>query len=119
MEASGYFRVVAHLDNERAGDDALAKGDVQFVVNIPVDFSRKLLRGERPALLLEADATDPAATSNALSAISQLAQTVLAKDLRGPLAVLNGDGPPIDLRIQCRYNPEGITQYNIVPALMG
>jgi ABC-2 type transport system permease protein len=119
METSGYFRVVAHLDNEPAGDDALAKGDVQFVINIPVDFSRKLLRGERPALLVEADATDPAATSNALSAISQLAQTVLAKDLHGPLATLNGDAPPIDLRIQRRYNPEGITQYNIVPALMG
>jgi ABC-2 type transport system permease protein len=119
METTGYFRVVAQFSDERAGRDALAKGDVQFIVNIPADFSRKLLRGERPALLLEADATDPAATSNALAAVSQLAQTVLAKDLRGPLAPLNGGNPPFEVRVHRLYNPEGVTQYNIVPALMG
>lgn len=119
METTGYFRLLAQLADERAGSDALARGDVQFIINIPADFSRKLMRGERPALLLEADATDPAATSNALAAVSQLALSVLQKDLRGPLAVLNSAAPPFEVRVQRLYNPEGITQYNIVPGLMG
>jgi ABC-2 type transport system permease protein len=119
MEMTGYFRLVAQLADERAGSEALARGDVQFIINIPADFSRKVVRGERPALLLEADATDPAATSNALAALNQLAQSVLQKDLRGPLAALNSAAPPFEMRVQRLYNPEGITQYNIVPALMG
>ena len=119
LENTGYFRVAWILASESEGDALLTQGDAQFVVTIPVDFSRKLLRGERPALLIEADATDPTATGNALAAISQLSQTVLAHDLRGTLATLNGSGPPFEVRVQRRYNPEGLTQYNIVPALMG
>ena len=119
MENTGYFRIVRILESEQEGDALLTRGEVQFVVTIPVNFSRKLLRGEKPALLVEADATDPTATGNALAALSQLAQTVLARDLRGGLARLNGSGPPFEVRVQRRYNPEGITQYNIVPALMG
>ena len=119
MENTGYFRVTQILDSERAGDELLTRGEVQFVVTIPADFSRKLLRGERPALLVAADATDPAATSNALAAISQLAPGVFARELRGNLAPLNGASPPFEVRVHRRYNPEGVTQYNIVPALMG
>lgn len=119
LETTGYFRLVRHYADERAGAEALARGEVQFVVNIPVDFSRKLLRGEHPAVLVEADASDPVATGNALTALLQLPQTVLQKDLRGPLAALMGRDPPFELRIQRLYNPEGITQYNIVPGLMG
>ena len=119
LENTGYFRIVQVLDNEREGDALLTRGEVQFVLTIPADFSRKLLRGEKPALLVEADATDPAATSNAIAAISQLSQTVFTHDLRGNLAALNAGAPPFEVRVQRRYNPEGITQYNIVPALMG
>jgi ABC-2 type transport system permease protein len=116
---TGYFRVVRVLDSEREGEELIARGEVQFTLSVPVDFSRKLLRGEKPALLMEADATDPAATSNALAAVNQLAQTVLVRDLRGALARLSTDSPPFEVRIHRRYNPEGVTQYNIVPALMG
>ena len=119
LENTGYFRIVQVLDTEDNGDLVLARGDVQFVVTIPPDFSRRLLRGEKPALLIEADATDPAATSNALAAAQQLPFTIFTRDLRGNLATLNAGSPPFELRIQRRYNPEGITQYNIVPALMG
>ena len=119
LENTGYFRIVQVLDNEREGDVLLTRGEVQFVLTIPADFSRKLLRGEKPALLVEADATDPAATSNAIAAISQLSQTVFTHDLRGNLAALNAGAPPFEVHVQRRYNPEGITQYNIVPALMG
>ena len=119
MENTGYFRVVKVLASESEGEALLTRGEAQFVVTIPVDFSRKLLRGEKPALLLVADATDPAATSNALSAIGQLSQTVFTRDLTGNLSALNGGSPPFEVRVHRRYNPEGVTQYNIVPALMG
>jgi ABC-2 type transport system permease protein len=92
---------------------------VQFVLTIPPDFTRRLLRGDRPPLLLEADATDPSATGNAIAAALQLPQSVASKDLTGPLAPLAGGQPPFEVRVHSLYNPEGITQYFIVPGLMG
>jgi len=119
LENSGYFRIVATTDNLRDADAALAEGAVQFAVTVPAHFARDLQRGDRPQLLVEADAADPAATGNAIAALRELAGTALAHDLTGPLARLQPDEAPFELVIQRRYNPEGITQYNIVPGLMG
>jgi ABC-2 type transport system permease protein len=119
MKASDYFNIIGELPDEAAARAALASGRVQFVLNIPPNFTRELLRGERPALLIEADATDPAATGNALAAVLQLPQSVSQKDLRGPLSSLVGGQPPFEVQLHRLYNPEGITQYNIVPGLMG
>lgn len=119
MKASSYFDIVGEFPDEEAARAALARGKVQFVVSIPPDFTRRLLRGERPALLLEADATDPSATGNAIAAAGQLPQSVAAKDLVGALAHLAGGAPPFEVRVHALYNPEGITQYFIVPGLMG
>jgi ABC-2 type transport system permease protein len=119
VENSGYFRVVQQVSTEREVEQLLAEGRVQFVIRVPENFSRKLVRGERPVLLVEADATDPAATSNALSALHTLNQTVLARDLSGSLAHLQNGPPPFEVRVHRRYNPEGVTQYNIVPGLIG
>jgi ABC-2 type transport system permease protein len=77
------------------------------------------LRGERPVLLLEADATDPAATGNAVASLKTLLGSALQQDLQGALSYLTTNAEPFELRIHPRYNPEGITQYNIVPGLMG
>ncbi len=119
MENSGYFRVNHVVASPAEGERMLQLGDVQFFVTVPEDFSRKLLRGERPALLVEADATDPAATGNAIAALAALNQTALNHDLKGPLAALAQSAAPFEVRVQRRYNPEGITQYNIVPGLVG
>jgi ABC-2 type transport system permease protein len=119
MKASNYFDLTEELPNEEAARAALARGELQFVLTIPPDFTRGLLRGERPALLLEADATDPSATGNALAAARQLPQSVATKDLTGPLAALAGGQPPFEVRVHSLYNPEGITQYFIVPGIMG
>ena len=119
MRTSGYFDLVGEVADETAARDALARGDVQFVLDIPVDFTRKLLRGERPALLLEADATDPAATSAAVASAQSLVASVAAKDLVGPLSRLAESAPPFEVRLHKLYNPEGVTQRNIVPGLMG
>jgi ABC-2 type transport system permease protein len=119
IENSGYFRVVSEVASVAEADRALAMGSVQFVVTIPENFSRKLERGERPVLLVEADATDPAATSNALAALLTINQSALNRDLDGVLQNLQYRAPAFELRVQRRYNPEGITQYNIVPGLIG
>jgi len=119
MENTNYFRLVKNIRNEAEAERLLAIGEVQFVLTIPENFSRKLLRGENPVILLEADATDPVATGNALSAINSLVQTALNRDLLAGLHFLQGKSPPFEVRIHRRYNPEGITQYNIVPGLMG
>lgn len=119
LQNSSYFEVIETLPDEAAGARALAQGRVQFVLNIPADFTVRLIRGERPAVLLEADATDPSATGNALSAASGILQGVIDKDFKGPLAALAGSAAPFEMRLHRLYNPEGITQYNIVPGLMG
>lgn len=119
LKNSSYFDVVSEPQSEAEIEDLLARGEVQFVVHIPEDFSRKLLRGEHPEVLLQADATDPAATGNAIGAINLLMNTVFDRDLKGPLQKLKGKAGPVELNIHRHYNQEGITQYNIVPGLMG
>jgi ABC-2 type transport system permease protein len=118
MTHSEYFHVLDSV-TEAEASRAIQVGDTQFVLNIPVDFTRRVLRGERPTVLLEADATDPAATGPAIAAINIIVQSVFQRDLPGPVLALNGRAGPVDFKVHRRYNPEGITQYNVVPGLMG
>jgi ABC-2 type transport system permease protein len=119
LRQSEYFQLVGEADSEAEAAELLQRGDVQFVINIPEDFSRRLLRGERPTVLVEADATDPAATGPAIAAARALAASVFDRDLTGPLARLRGREGPVNFQIHAHYNPENITQYNVVPGLMG
>lgn len=119
MQNSGYFKLVRSGIGEREADELMARGELQFIVVIPGDFTRRLVRGERPALLVAADASDPAAAGNALAALLQLGQEGLQRELVGPLAGLRAGSPPFELRLQRRYNPEGLSRYNIVPGLIG
>ncbi|MBP2294175.1 ABC transporter permease [Azospirillum rugosum] len=119
MANSGYFDVTRAVAGEAELGRLLAEGTVQFAVTIPAEFSRDLQRGARPVLLVEADATDPAATSNALAALTTIARQALDPELKGPLLALRSAPDPVELRVHRRYNPEGITQYNVVPGLMG
>jgi ABC-2 type transport system permease protein len=119
MSRSEYFDFVREAHDDAEIDRMLATGAVQFVVTIPEGFARALVRGERPALLIEADATDPAATGNAIAAVNSLAQNALARELTGPLLPLAASPAAFEVRVHPRYNPEAITQYNIVPGLMG
>lgn len=119
LENSEYFRITNRPKSEAEADRLLAEGDVQFVLVVPADFSRRLLRGERPSMLLAADATDPAAAGNALAAIGSISQQALAHNASGSLSYLQAAAPPFDMRIQRRYNPEGLSRYNIVPGLLG
>jgi ABC-2 type transport system permease protein len=116
---STYFDFDRLVATEQEGHDLLARGQVQFIINIPQNFSRDLLRGDRPQLLVEADATDPAATGFALGSLNTLMDGALKNDFKGPLDFLNPTASAIDLRVHAMYNPEINTQYNIVPGLMG
>ena len=119
MRNSDYFAFIGEAADEADARRMLATGRAQFVVSIPSDFSLRLVRGERPALLVEADATDPQSTANAISALNQLAQSALAHDLTGPLASLAMQPSAFEIRVHALYNPEAVTQFNIVPGLMG
>jgi ABC-2 type transport system permease protein len=119
MQNTGYFRIVHQGVSEAEGDALVEDGEVQFMVVIPPDFSQRVVRGEKPALLVSVDATDPSAAGNAIAALGQLAPTALRNDLTGPLQRLQPSAPPFDLRIHRRYNPEGLSRYNIVPGLIG
>jgi ABC-2 type transport system permease protein len=118
MQTSGYFRISHNVATQDQVDDLLAQGRVQFAVTIPENFGRKLVRGERPVLLVEADASDPAAVGNAVAALNQVVLS-LNRDLGGALSDLKTPLPPVDVRVHRRYNPEGVSAYNIVPGLLG
>jgi ABC-2 type transport system permease protein len=119
LKNSGYFRFTHMVESEIEAEELLDRGDVQFVVQIPENFSRSLLRGERSTILIAADATDPGATGNAVASLQTAIERALQNDFKGPLEYLARSESAVDVRIHARYNPEGVTQYNIVPGLMG
>jgi ABC-2 type transport system permease protein len=110
-----YFKVTALPRNEAEVDHLLASGSVLFAIEIPSGFERAVRRGDRPALLVEADATDPVAAGSALSALGQVVQTALVHDH----AVPEPAAMPFEIRTHARYNPAAQTQLNIVPGLVG
>lgn len=119
LETSGYYDLVLESADPRDSARLLARGEVTFVVSIPAGFTERVVRGDRPQLLIEADASDPAAASQALSRADEIVRRALGHDLKGPLAYLAPQPDPVEVVIHARYNPERITQYNIVPGLLG
>lgn len=119
LENSTYFKFISPNVSEEQAHQWLKQGKVQFVVNFPTDFSHDIIRGLHPSLLLEVDATDPAASSRAVSVFNELANIALKEELIGPLAPLNASLPPYQPIIHAMYNPLAITAFNIVPGLLG
>ena len=119
MKTSSYFDIVGEVHSARDATAMLQSGDAAFAITVPAGFTRGLLRGDHPQLLIEADASDPSAASNAVGFISQIAASALREDLKGEWAPLAQGPPPVDIVVHRMYNPEGLTQYNIVPGLLG
>jgi ABC-2 type transport system permease protein len=119
LQNTRYFDVTRMPAGEAELDYLLKAGLVQFAVQIPQGFGRDLRRGDRPQLLIVADATDPAATGGAIRALEGIATTALRRDLTGPAADLATQSAPYELVIHRRFNPTGDTQLNIVPGLLG
>ena len=119
LHQSRYFDLKTRLRRGTTLDATLAAGHYAFVIRIPQHFTRRLIRGERPSIVVEADASDPAATANALAQLDAIGQHALADLTTGPLAHLAARPAALNWIIHRHYNPEGITQYNIVPGLLG
>ncbi|HJV63361.1 MAG TPA: ABC transporter permease [Albitalea sp.] len=119
LQNTGYFHLVAQPASEADAEGMIEDGEVQFMVVVPPDFSQRVVRGEKPAILVAVDATDPSASGNAIAALSQVAQQALHAELTGPLARLQPGAAPYEVRVHRRYNPEGLSRYNIVPGLIG
>src|SRR4051812_3327130 len=119
LQNSGYYRIERIAESREEVDRLLDRGEVLFAVTIPAGFSRALMRGDRPEMLIEADASDPIAAGNALGALDTITLQALGHALKGPLKPLTPGPAPFDLRTHRRYNPEGLTTYNIVPGLVG
>jgi ABC-2 type transport system permease protein len=115
LENTRYFRITHQVRDAAEFDRVLASGEVLFAIEIPRGFERALRRGERPALLIAADATDPVATTGAIGALSNLLLTALRNDR----AIPDTSAPPFEIRTHARYNPAASSQLNIVPGLMG
>lgn len=119
LETSEYYHFILEEDDPRQSTDLLARGKVAFVVTFPARFTEDLVAGRRPQILIEADASDPAAASGAIAHARTMLEQGLRHELRGPLAELASSPPPFDLVVQAKYNPEGKTSNNIVPGLLG
>lgn len=119
LQNTQYFTFDHFPKSEQEATRMMARHEVLFILNIPPDFSQQLVRGKHPAVLLEVDGTDPVSVAYAMSAANNLMPNVFQDDLRGPLQNLNGKRGPADLLVHTKYNPSGITQYNIVPGLLG
>lgn len=119
LKASSYFDIVAVARDAESGDRLLRKGDAVFLIVIPERFEERLVRGERPQLLIAADASDPVAAAGPVSALQAIAQTALAPELTGALSNRAPTAAPYEIVAHRRYNPAGVTAFNIVPGLLG
>jgi len=119
LEITGYYRFTHVVDSQVEGEKLIENGTVSFVVTIPSDFTRRVLKGERPQILIEADATDPAVASGAISTLGTVAAQALNRELGADVKAAEQAAHQLEVVVHRRYNPEGITQYNIVPGLLG
>ncbi len=119
LQASTFIDVVAIAESEADAEAMLRSGRVSFLIAIPEGFERRLVRGERPQILIAADASDPVASGGAIGAIERIAQQAFSTEFEGSLSFLARAPPPYEIVVHRRYNPAGTTAFNIVPALLG
>jgi len=119
LKATGYFKIVRNARSEKELDHLITSGAVQFGVQIPANFGLDVRRGVRPALLIIADATDPATTGSAIAALEGLQNRLFDRELRGPGNRAIQPASAFEIRIHRRYNPSLKTPLNIVPGLLG
>ena len=117
-ENSTFMNISYRPDSEALAEDLIQEGKINFIFIIPENFGRDLVRGERPQVLLVADATDPSASAGAVNSMNQIVKSGLARDLSGSLSMIADRPPAVDVVLQKRYNPAGVTQYNIIPGLL-
>lgn len=119
LELTGYYRFTYPDVSAAQAEFLLSRGDVSFVVTVPSDFGRRVERNDAPQILIEADATDPAVASGAISTLGTVAADALLRETGAEAQTAQAAENRLNVVVHRRYNPEGITQYNIVPGLLG
>lgn len=119
MQNTKYFEILAPNIEQKKAEFLLARGDIQNIIFIPPFFTKQLLRGEQPSILVTTDGTDPIATANVIGSLKGIANQVFDLDLSRGFSDLLATAEPYNLIIHPKYNPEGITEYNTVPGIMG
>jgi len=119
LQHTDYFQINYFPKTQKDAAALLAAGKVLFIINIPADFTKRFIRGDNPQILMEADATDSVSVGSALSALNALQLNVFDHWLIGPLSELKNTNSNVNFIVHAKYNPEAITQYNIVPGLLG
>ena len=119
LELTGYYRFTHPHATATEGERLITDGTVSFVVTVPSDFGRRVERGDHPQILIEADATDPAVASGAISTLGTVAQQALLREAGTEQSAAAEEASRVEVIVHRRYNPEGITQFNIVPGLLG
>ena len=118
MQNSSYFDFRGPVAGVGSGEEALRRGEANFVVVIPPGFERDVIRGRHPEILVAADASDPSATGGAVAALSGIVDVAIRETMTGPLVANAGSATPFSLVVHREYNPEGKTSTNIVPGLL-
>ena len=119
LELTGYYRFDHPHASAAEAEALITRGEVSFVVTIPSDFGRRVMRGDKPQILIEADATDPSVASGAISTLGTVAAEALLRETGAEAQAVEAAAAQMQVVVHRRYNPEGITQYNIVPGLLG
>jgi ABC-2 type transport system permease protein len=119
LEVTGYYRFDHVVASAAEAEALIAAGKVAFVVTIPADLGRRIDRGDRPRILVEADASDPAASSGAIATLGTVMNRAVLREQGIAEAAEQERESRLDVVVHRRYNPEGISQYNIVPGLLG
>lgn len=119
LEVTGYYKFDYVVATQAEADRLIENGTVSFVVTVPSDFASRVVRGDRPQILVEADASDPSVASGAISTLSTVASQALLRELGAEPQSRQASAEALEVVVHRRYNPEGITRYNIVPGLLG
>jgi ABC-2 type transport system permease protein len=118
METSDYFDFQGIVYGPEDGDKALRDGRANFVVVIPPDFERDVVRGLSPELLVSADGSDPIAVGTAVGALAGIVEVAVSQTLQGPLASVAGSPAPFSVVVHRQFNPESESSVNTVPGLL-
>jgi ABC-2 type transport system permease protein len=117
LSNTSYFSLTRVARSEAEMDHWMRSGTILFGVEIPAGFERGVRRGDKPALLVAADASDPVAAGTALSALEGIVDRALARDRGLPETIQSVQA--FEIRQHRRYNPAAVTSLNIVPGLLG
>lgn len=116
FSASGYFDINYTAGSYDEVSRMIDSGRAKVGIIIPPDFSRSVKRGEPAQAQVIVDASDNMVANQAVAIANSIG---LIKSQEILTRLKNIGGPPYDIRVRPWYNPDGITAYYMVPAILG